>query len=473
MKCTKCRNEWDSQVKVNFCPFCGAEIERHPVEESCQKNACPICGAVLNGTTCPQCGYDQSCDVETFETICAALPSNRKTLTQRKQEYAASKIQNTAQMVYEPFWRDNDTEQAYVKAQCDLGDCYYYGRGVAQDYNQAIAWYRKSAEQGYARAQCNLGDCYKFGRGMAEDDGQAIEWYLKAAQQGYTRAQYILGLCYESGSGVDLDREMALQWYKKAAKKSLNEAGALFSEKGVPEVWADMLCEDYSAAPKHIKTPYVISEGKSAISSDETCSKGEITFDASLPDDMVQSGQPYSVRARSQVETSKHLSEQARLQNTAEQLNTEQFECSNCGYVVLGHASGKCPICEAMVKWLPRKVDEQNIQENEQMLRSDYIRAVNIYGTADVLYRLAMCYLNNSNVPKGLFFLEQLAISGFPEAQFQLGMCCKTGKGRKTDNLLAASWLYRAAIQGHVQAKDTLKACLCHMPKWRSLMFRL
>ena len=34
---------------------------------------------------------------------------------------------------------------------------YDKGRGVEQDDEQAVFWYRKAAEQGNARAQCNLG----------------------------------------------------------------------------------------------------------------------------------------------------------------------------------------------------------------------------------------------------------------------------------------------------------------------------
>ena len=37
------------------------------------------------------------------------------------------------------------------------GNDYYYGRGVTQDYAEAVKWYRKSAEQGYTIAQSQPG----------------------------------------------------------------------------------------------------------------------------------------------------------------------------------------------------------------------------------------------------------------------------------------------------------------------------
>jgi TPR repeat protein len=50
------------------------------------------------------------------------------------------------------------------KAQNNLGNCYYRGNGVAEDYSKAVEWYRKAADQGYAAAQNNLGNCYYNGK---------------------------------------------------------------------------------------------------------------------------------------------------------------------------------------------------------------------------------------------------------------------------------------------------------------------
>jgi TPR repeat protein len=73
--------------------------------------------------------------------------------------------------------------------QFTLGEQYYYGRGVAQDYTQAMEWYRKAAEQGHAAAQNKLGVMLATGRGVAKNEAQAVEWYRKAAEQGNKPAQ--------------------------------------------------------------------------------------------------------------------------------------------------------------------------------------------------------------------------------------------------------------------------------------------
>jgi len=41
-------------------------------------------------------------------------------------------------------------EQGYAPAQSYLGVMYKDGKGVPQEYKEAVKWYRLSAEQGYA-----------------------------------------------------------------------------------------------------------------------------------------------------------------------------------------------------------------------------------------------------------------------------------------------------------------------------------
>ena len=67
--------------------------------------------------------------------------------------------------------------------------CYYLGQGVAQDYAEAVKWYRKSAEQGNAIAQGMLGLCYANGQGVAQNYVQAHMWYNLAAAAGNEEAR--------------------------------------------------------------------------------------------------------------------------------------------------------------------------------------------------------------------------------------------------------------------------------------------
>ena len=73
-----------------------------------------------------------------------------------------------------------------------VGDCYYYSKGVKQDYYEAFRWFKAAAEQGHAEAQYRLGICYDNGKGVKQDYKEAIRWYKAAAEQGHGQAQFFL-----------------------------------------------------------------------------------------------------------------------------------------------------------------------------------------------------------------------------------------------------------------------------------------
>ena len=69
---------------------------------------------------------------------------------------------------------------------------YSKGRGVKQNYAEAVKWYRKAAEKGYAIAQNNLGEMYAQGKGVKQDIDEAIKWFKLASDQGFSQAQKAL-----------------------------------------------------------------------------------------------------------------------------------------------------------------------------------------------------------------------------------------------------------------------------------------
>ena len=79
-------------------------------------------------------------------------------------------------------------EQGDATAQCNLGEMYYNGHGVAKDYYEALKWFRLSAEQGYASGLYNLGVMYEYGYGVPQDYTQAMRYYRQAADQGFKPA---------------------------------------------------------------------------------------------------------------------------------------------------------------------------------------------------------------------------------------------------------------------------------------------
>ena len=79
---------------------------------------------------------------------------------------------------------------------------YANGKGIPQDYREALKWYRLAADQGDADAQLNLGGMYARGEGVPQDYREALKWYRLAADQGHADAQSNLGGMYYEGRGV-------------------------------------------------------------------------------------------------------------------------------------------------------------------------------------------------------------------------------------------------------------------------------
>jgi len=148
-------------------------------------------------------------------------------------------------------------DQGVAEAQYNLGNYYYFGKGIPPDPAQGQTWYRKAADQGVAEAQYNLGLAYERGRGVPQDYTEAAKWYRKAAgqgirkprpcsemrtcsvkaylgtmpeaviwlgkaaEQGLTNAQYNLGVAYADGQGIPQD---SVQSY----------SGSAWRHRGVP-----------------------------------------------------------------------------------------------------------------------------------------------------------------------------------------------------------------------------------------------
>jgi TPR repeat protein len=88
--------------------------------------------------------------------------------------------------------------------QTNLGNKYYQGDGVKQDYHQALLCYLKAADQGDSSVYGIIGWIYQNGLGVAQDYSNALTWYHKAADQGDASAQYNIGWTYRNGLGVHI-----------------------------------------------------------------------------------------------------------------------------------------------------------------------------------------------------------------------------------------------------------------------------
>jgi hypothetical protein len=114
--------------------------------------------------------------------------------------------------------------QGYDMAQYSLGDAYFRGEGVAQNYPEALKWYLLAAEHENASAQVAAGAMYASGKGTKQDYVEANRWFLRAGNKGNTFAQFNMGMAYDNGLGVKTDHTQAFQWFLKSAKNGTAQA---------------------------------------------------------------------------------------------------------------------------------------------------------------------------------------------------------------------------------------------------------
>lgn len=118
-----------------------------------------------------------------------------------------------------------------VEAQYTLGEKYYEGTEIAQDYEEAMKWFMKAAGKNDLTALNWVGYMYYNGYGVAQDYNEALKWFTKAADQNSSYAQYYIGRIYRSESfGQNYDE--AIKWFRKAAEQgyaaALNELGGMY-----------------------------------------------------------------------------------------------------------------------------------------------------------------------------------------------------------------------------------------------------
>jgi hypothetical protein len=89
-----------------------------------------------------------------------------------------------------------------------------YRRG---DYMSAYQLIKPEAEKGDDRAQFILGYMYDEGKGVPQDYAEAVKWYGRAAKQGNKAAQHNLELMGDQGQ-VSKDRAEMRKWHRGAAE---------------------------------------------------------------------------------------------------------------------------------------------------------------------------------------------------------------------------------------------------------------
>ena len=137
------------------------------------------------------------------------------------------------------------SELGNMYATHNLGVCHHYGKGVPLDLNQAAAYYVAAGRQGHTGAQSQAGYLLLCGEGVDRDDDTAYELLTKAAEAGNALALFYVGYCLEHGRGVAQDKAAALSYYGKAMDGNLDGA-----KKHYDRLAAELQKQNPAAAPK-------------------------------------------------------------------------------------------------------------------------------------------------------------------------------------------------------------------------------
>ena len=141
---------------------------------------------------------------------------------------AESRIDSLARQLAE------QRKAAQMEEQFRLGEKYYEGYGVEQDYKKALAHFHEAASEGHAGAQIKLAQMYGRGYGVTEDYRKSMEWLQKAVDQGDAVAQFGMGFLYLHEDVDDWhpekDVEKGLELIHKAADQGSEEAQLFLGE---------------------------------------------------------------------------------------------------------------------------------------------------------------------------------------------------------------------------------------------------
>jgi localization factor PodJL len=109
-------------------------------------------------------------------------------------------------------------------AEFEVGARFAEGKGVQQDFKQALAWYQRAASQGFAPAQYRLATLIERGLGTKADIGRAKVWYARAAEQGNVKAMHNLAVLAAGRETATPDYATAARWFKAAAERGLADS---------------------------------------------------------------------------------------------------------------------------------------------------------------------------------------------------------------------------------------------------------
>jgi S1-C subfamily serine protease len=114
------------------------------------------------------------------------------------------------------LWYGRAADQGYEPAQIRLLSLTARGHRGAGNQSEAITQLRQIAKGGSLLAQLALGDLFYLGKGVPQNFSDAFNWYMLAARQGDPPSQAQIGRMYYRGEGGPRDYILAYTWLNVA-----------------------------------------------------------------------------------------------------------------------------------------------------------------------------------------------------------------------------------------------------------------
>lgn len=133
-------------------------------------------------------------------------------------------------------------EEGDAKTQTIVGNWYYRGQHVDQDYKKAMYWWRKAAEKDEPVAIGNIGVLYADGKGVEKDEDRARKYMVKSiklgnkallakrekmAEEADPLSCRLIYQVYKNGIGVQKDAAKAVEAMSRIAEKADAETQCL------------------------------------------------------------------------------------------------------------------------------------------------------------------------------------------------------------------------------------------------------
>jgi len=110
-------------------------------------------------------------------------------------------------------------KSGFGPANAALGELYYKGQGVPQDYGKAMQLLFLAASNGDALSQLLVGKMYKSGLDTKVNVAESVKWISKSAEWGLVPAQLEYGAMLREGTGLPKNEVQAYKWFLIAAER--------------------------------------------------------------------------------------------------------------------------------------------------------------------------------------------------------------------------------------------------------------